>query len=164
MGLNGNPYDQSPPIRPSIADFNGAQKIQDPNAPPANPNTDPLASEYNELCSTTVAFGQVTLLARVSVNGGASPTITKVVSPVSSVNGNLSAFILTRNAAGDVWVECATNTTLPPFLSDPTASVVTLTTGGASAQYGTGPNSHPAARVQTFTNALTDLNFVVSFY
>lgn len=168
MAQNGNTFDAASPARPAISDFNGAQKINDPNAPPPNVNTDPNAPEYNELCADIVAIGQVTPLARVSVAAGASPSITKVIAPGTGVNGNLGAFILTRNGVGNYTLETLSNTTLPPFTSDPAPNLVGLLGAhnyGIAAQYITGPNGHPAAQVTTtIDGVLADFNFAVTFY
>ena len=171
MNTNGNTYDLTPPRPPNITDFNGAEKEDDAEEPP-DPNTMPNAPEWNTVEQTLVAMGAMCPLAEVAVTAGSLPAISNVLSPSSAVNGNPAAFYLTRNAAGDYWVETGNGSVAFPAVSGSPKSWITSLTAGTVAisqgtivcQYGTGPNSQQAIRVRTYAaGSLTDMNFCVSF-
>jgi hypothetical protein len=165
---NSNPWNSPYYSKPSIAMFNNAQKENDPNEQPPNPTTDPNAEEENTVKFCLVAMGQMTPTAIVSVTGGSTPSITSVLSPVDSLNGNLSAFTLTRTAAGEVWVELTTSGSSPPFIGQPSATInaqLGAHNYAIGAIYGTGPAfSNPAVLVTTTEDgALSDQSFSVTF-
>lgn len=165
---NANPWDAPFLRRPSLQDFNNAQKTDDPNAPAPDPSTMPNSAEENTVKFCLVAMGQMIPSAEVSVTAGGSPAITSTLSPTDTLNGNLGAFTITRNAAGDYWVELTTASSALALIGQPRAYLNVV--GGAhnysvEATYGTGPaHSNPAARVTTQQDGvLTDLNFTVVF-
>lgn len=156
--------------RPSTADFNSCQKQDDPAYPP-NPTTDPSAGEWNTAQLCLIAMAQMIPTAIVCVTGGSSPTISAVLSPVDTLNGNISAFTLTRVSAGKVWVELTTATVLnnmPAVVGQPSADINAVLGAhnyAAGAVYGTGPEfGNQAAEVTTVVDgALADLSFTVTF-
>lgn len=165
---NQSPWNTPYTRRPTIADFNNAQKIDDPNASPPNPQTDPNAGEENTVKFCIVAMATMIPSAEVSVTAGSSPTISNVLSPVDAVNGNAAAFTLTRVGAGHYKIETTTGTTaLPALVGQPEAWINALlgaTESGIGATYITGPLGHPAIEINvTVGGALADANFTVRF-
>lgn len=164
---NQNPWDPTYSRRPLITDFNNAQKIDDPSYPP-NPQTDPSAGEENTVKFCLVAMSVMTPSAEVSVTAGGSPSISSVLSPCDAVNGNLSAFTLTRVAAGNYKIETTTGATILPALVGQPEAWINALSGSASygigCTYITGPLGHPAIQVNTTSGGtLADLNFTVRF-
>lgn len=163
-----NTFDLSPPRRPTLADFNNAAKADDSAYPP-NVATMPNSAEYNLMARLLVAMGAVCPTARVSVLASSTPSISSVIAPGTGVNANAGAFILTRVAAGQYWVECATATTLPTFGSQPSVSLNShsaLVVAGAYATYGVGPSlGNPGVLIETeLAGTLADCPFTVDFY
>ena len=163
---NANTWDLSPPRRPALADFNGAAKSDDANNLP-DPTTMPSSAEYNTMQLLLVAMGNMIPSAEVSVLAGASPTILYVTSPVSAVNGQPSAFVVTRNAAGNYVIEPTSANMLPASVGLPRAFLNSV--GNSSATIGAAPTTgpvhgYPAVQVETFqAGVLTDLPFTVLF-
>jgi hypothetical protein len=167
MTTNQNPFDSPLFRRPSLVDFNDCQKQNDPNAAPPNPTTDPSAEEWNTMQFCIVAMAQMIPVAEVTVNSG-SVVISIVLSPVDTINGNISAFTLTRVSAGIYWIELTTANSLPALIGQPRAflnEVLGNHDYSIGATYGTGPAfGNPAVKVVTTVDAAhADLNFTVLF-
>jgi hypothetical protein len=166
-----NPWDSPYFSRPSLNDFNSAQKSNDPSAPPPNPTTDPSAEEYNELCFLAVALAQMVPSAEVYVLASSSPSISSVVSPNDAVNGNAAAFTLTRTAAGNYTITTTAGATAlpaPPNGAPAKANIVGTLDGthnySIAATYVSASSGLYAIQVTTALNGtLTDMNFVVTF-
>ena len=96
-------WDASSPHRPGTDDFNGAnlQNASGANgtAPPPNPGTHPTAALLNIWSLLAIALGGIIPNVRVSVTAGSPPAITYAMGAPSWVS--LTAFIVTRNGAGD---------------------------------------------------------------
>jgi hypothetical protein len=170
-GTNQSPWDVPLFRRPNAADFNDCQKIDDPDAAPPNPQTDPSAEEDNTAKLSIVAMAAMIPSAEVSVTPGVSPVITSVISPCDNLNGELGAFTLTRNGAGDYWVELTNATSMnnmPAVVGQP-QGYLNIQCGphnfAIGTVYGTGPAfGNQAIRVTTIMDAtLADLNFTVVF-
>lgn len=114
---DANTFDLDPPRRPGANDFNGIAKVNALDLEPADPETDPTAEEWNTLCHTGLAVGQVAALAFVKIDGGASPSILGVISPSTNVTG--VTFTLDRVGAGHLTLKWPTSgaAALPPKFS-----------------------------------------------
>jgi hypothetical protein len=163
---NANTWDLSPPRRPGLADFNGAAKADDANFTP-DPTTMPSAAEYNTMQLLLVALSQMIPSAEVSILASASPSIIAVLSPVSAVNGNPGAFVMTRSAAGNYTIEPTVANMLPAQVGAPRAYLNGIGNSSATiaAAYTTGPvHGYPAVQVEIFQGGvLTDIPFTVMF-
>ena len=171
-----NTFDLVPPRRPSLADFNGASK-QDNTAFAPNVVTMPNAAEWNTMGRLLVALGQAVSTARVQVNAGVGPTVQSVIAPGTLVNGQTNAFVVTRVAQGEYWVECACGESgmapgaqpqLPNVTSAPGGNMLSATTSPyvLSCSYGSGPAYDNQAIHVFIADAAgpADVNFVVEFF
>lgn len=102
-----NPWDLSPPQRPSTATFNGIAKSDRSDYPP-DPTTMPNAAEYNALCWLGVALGQMMANASISIAGGATPAIQSLRSPCTTVVPG--TFTVTHVGTGDVQISWPSGT------------------------------------------------------
>lgn len=111
-GQNISTWDLATPRRPSLDDFEGAEKQNDDDFPP-DPEKDPTAEEYNELCQLVVGFGRMIPNAIVCVAGGATPSVAGFSAmPIAVIT---STFTVTRNGAGDVSITWPANTFPTPI-------------------------------------------------
>lgn len=141
MTQPANPWDRTPPVRPSIDDFHGGAKEDDPEEPP-DYNTMPNAPEWNEFSFLAQAFGQVVPNAKIDILGGNPATVAAVRSPATAVTtGTLT---VTRNGTGDHSITWPANT-FPASIGYPEAKLVGGVPGSATAQ-----NITNGVRVKTF--------------
>jgi hypothetical protein len=97
-------WDAAVPHRPGTADFNGAS-MQNANGangtipPPLGDGSMPTAALLNTWSLLAIAFGGIIPNLRVSVTAGATPFLSFAQGAPSWVS--LSAFVVTRNTAGD---------------------------------------------------------------
>lgn len=114
---NTSTFDLALPRRPGTDDFNGINK-QDDAAYPPDPQIHPNAAEWNTIEWIMLSLGRVIPVAVITVDGGATPTITAFGCVRKTVT--TGSFTVVRNSAGNVSITWAANT-FPPAAAKPMA-------------------------------------------
>lgn len=122
-----SPFDAAVPHRPGTTDFNGAS-LQNTNGangnapPPAGDGSMPTAALLNTWSLLAIALGGIVPCLRVSVTAGTTPFIAFAQGAPSWVS--ISAFVVTRNTAGDYSITYG-----PPAGTTPWAATTAYITG-----------------------------------
>lgn len=152
-------FSQATPKRPGEADIlNGTKENYPPNA--VTPPQMPDAAEFMQMARQLVQLAKMTETIRISITGGASPTVHSFACVRDDV---LTADItVTRNSAGNLSITWPAN----KFPASNTKPVVSLNTGAAG---NLAPDAVLIANgVQVLTKnsagAATDLSFTVQVF
>jgi hypothetical protein len=101
-------FDESPPRRPALDDFGGADFEDDTSAPPER-GVHPSAEDFNQACLVAARLAGIAFVAQVEVSFSAGdPVLANFVSLVAGVTSE--TFTLTDNAAGNTSIEWPANT------------------------------------------------------
>lgn len=117
---NASTFDLVPPRRPSLDDFNGAEK-EDVLEEPPEPKTMPSAAEYNTICRLVEAIGRVTPVAIVDVKFASGAPIVERFACVATA-ADTGTFVVADAGNGVTDVHWP-STLLPSPSVDPVANV-----------------------------------------
>ena len=149
-------YQQTPPIRPGIADIrDGVKSNSTATVPPHMPN----AAEHNQTAGLLEAHGQVVPMFVMSVEFSAGAPVAHSLG-CARTDKVVGDFTLTDNGAGDTSITVAAST-FPAAKTKPMASL-----NGTAAGFIAADPATNGVRVRTWNSAgvATDLPFTVSFF